>query len=294
MKVVIVEDDYLQAEHIRSWLLEVWPHIEIEAIQTEAEFRSKLPDLSAQPPNIVIMDYLLRWSDPRPDAHLPPDEVKAAGFYGAGLRCIDLLQQNDIMRSVPVVLYTVLERSDIDESILRFPPNVKFLHKASEKDRLIQLVGSFVAAQKPIGQLSSLARDVFICHASEDKETIVEPLVKAFEDAGITVWHDKAEVRWGDSLVSKIEEGLRISRFVLAVLSKNSVRKPWPRRELNAALNREASSGEIKVLHLIVGSADEREEILIECALQSDKLYEVWTGSPMPIVRRLKERLRSR
>jgi RNA-directed DNA polymerase len=116
-------------------------------------------------------------------------------------------------------------------------------------------------------------------------------MVNALNAAGITVWQDRAEIRWGDSLISKVEEGLRISRYVIAVVSRSFVAKPWPRRELNAALSREASSGEVRVLPLIVGSEADRKQILSECALQGDKLYEVWTGAPDGVVERLKERL---
>lgn len=294
MKAVIVEDDYTQADSLSSLLLKIWPQFDLNVISTEAEFRNSLPDIFTQPPNIFIIDAILRWSDPAPDLDPAPDDVKTQGRYRAGLRCIELLQRNASTQHVPIILYSVYERSDLEDYISAFPLNVKFLQKNSEQERLIQLVGSFIAAQRPTNQLSAITRDVFICHASEDKENVVEPLVKALEDAGITVWHDKAEIRWGDSLISKVEEGLKISRFVLAVISKNSVAKPWPRRELNAALNREASSGQVKVLPLIVVSADERAEILIELALQNDKAYEVWTGSGETVVQRLKERLRYR
>lgn len=291
MRVVLVEDDYLQAELIETWLSDTWPKIEIERIETEAEFRSQIQALSSHPPDVVIMDLLLRWSDPSPDFEPPPDKVKAEGFYRAGLRCVELLRKNGA-RHIPVILYSILEQRDIEDELSELRPQVRFLPKSFESAHLIRLVGSLIAAQKSTKQSSTATRDVFICHASEDKETVVEPLVRAFEDSGISVWQDRAEIRWGDSLISKVEEGLRISRYVLAVLSKHSVTKPWPRRELNAALNREVLTGEVKVLPLIVGSADECKAILIECALQNDKLYEVWKGSPAPIVQRLKQRLK--
>ena len=34
-------------------------------------------------------------------------------------------------------------------------------------------------------------KDVFICHASEDKEDVVIPLVNAFAQSDITLWLDK-------------------------------------------------------------------------------------------------------
>ena len=40
-----------------------------------------------------------------------------------------------------------------------------------------------------------MKKDVFICHASEDKDRVTEPLVKAFQNAGITYWYDRAEIK---------------------------------------------------------------------------------------------------
>jgi len=64
-------------------------------------------------------------------------------------------------------------------------------------------------------------RDIFICHAAEDKNTIVEPLVHALQQAGISYWYDKAEIKWGDSITQQINEGLSSSRFVVVILSNN-------------------------------------------------------------------------
>ena len=33
-------------------------------------------------------------------------------------------------------------------------------------------------------------RDAFLCHASEDEDSIVRPLYKAFTDAGISCWQE--------------------------------------------------------------------------------------------------------
>ena len=61
--------------------------------------------------------------------------------------------------------------------------------------------------------------DVFICHASEDKEQYVIPLVENLQNHNINCWIDKSEIEWGDSLVRKINEGLKFSKFVIVVLS---------------------------------------------------------------------------
>ena len=55
--------------------------------------------------------------------------------------------------------------------------------------------------------------DVFISHASEDKEEVVRPLANALRKAGLKVWYDEFELHIGDSLRRKIDQGLAKSRF---------------------------------------------------------------------------------
>jgi hypothetical protein len=139
--------------------------------------------------------------------------------------------------------------------------------------------------------MNEVVRDIFICHASEDKKEIVGPIVQAFTQSGISVWYDEAEIKWGDSITQKVNEGLRISRFVIVVLSPSFAKKNWPQRELNTALNIEASTGEVKVLPLLVGSEMEKREILDKYPLLSDKKYLAWIGTPQEIVQEMNNRL---
>ena len=135
-------------------------------------------------------------------------------------------------------------------------------------------------------------RDIFICHAGEDKEEIVRPMVEAFSQAGISCWYDEAEIRWGDSIVQKVNEGLAASRYVVVVFSPAFVQKNWPQRELNAVLNQEASTGEVKVLPLLVGSEEEKRQILKQFPLLNDKRYLPWDGDLRNIINALMSRLR--
>src|SRR5205823_8787479 len=50
--------------------------------------------------------------------------------------------------------------------------------------------------------------DVFVCHASEDKEGFVRPLAKMLHESGLTVWYDEFTLKIGDSLRRRIDEGL--------------------------------------------------------------------------------------
>jgi hypothetical protein len=89
--------------------------------------------------------------------------------------------------------------------------------------------------------------DVFISHASEDKEAVVRPLAHALQAAGLRVWYDEFELRIGDSLRGKIDSGLAKSRFGVVVLSRNFLGKGWANYELDGIVTR-AVGGEQVIL----------------------------------------------
>lgn len=138
--------------------------------------------------------------------------------------------------------------------------------------------------------LKTFERDVFICHASEDKEKIVRNLVLEFDKASISYWYDEAEIKWGDSILEKVNSGLGKSKYIIIILSDNFISKKWPQKELNAALNMEASSGVIKVLPVIVGTKD---NIFQKFPLLHDKSFISWNNNPSEIALSLKVRLLS-
>ena len=84
-----------------------------------------------------------------------------------------------------------------------------------------------------------MQHDVFICHASEDKEEFVRPLAERLTQQLIDVWYDEFSLSIGDSLTQKIDEGLAKSRFGIVVLSPSFFNKPWAKRELNGLTARE-------------------------------------------------------
>jgi hypothetical protein len=87
--------------------------------------------------------------------------------------------------------------------------------------------------------------DVFISHASEDKDEVARPLAEALQDGGLRVWYDEFELRIGDSLRRKIDKGLARSRFGVVVLSKSFFAKGWPNYELDGLVTRAVSGEQI-------------------------------------------------
>lgn len=75
--------------------------------------------------------------------------------------------------------------------------------------------------------------DVFICHAGEDKDELVRPLAEELKGRGLSVWYDEFELRVGDSLRGRIDEGLANSQHGIVVISPAFFGKSWPESELD-------------------------------------------------------------
>ena len=89
--------------------------------------------------------------------------------------------------------------------------------------------------------------DVFISHASEDKEHVVRPLAYALRAKGLKVWYDEFELKIGDSLRRKIDKGLANSKFGIVVVSDSFINKGWTNYELDGIITK-AVSGQQTIL----------------------------------------------
>lgn len=87
--------------------------------------------------------------------------------------------------------------------------------------------------------------DVFISHASEDKEAIVFPLANLLRSVGVKVWYDEFELTVGDSLSKSINIGLARSRFGIVVISPAFLQKNWPEYELRGLTDKELNGQKV-------------------------------------------------
>ena len=101
--------------------------------------------------------------------------------------------------------------------------------------------------------------DVFISHASEDKESFVRPLAERLRSEHVEVWYDEFSLELGDSLQSSIDHGLARSRFGIVVLSPSFFAKRWPKREFAGLVAREMIGGHKVILPIWHGVG--REEV---------------------------------
>lgn len=111
--------------------------------------------------------------------------------------------------------------------------------------------------------------DVFVSHASEDKEDFVSELALKLHEKGIKVWFDKSTLKVGDSLRRSIDKGLASSKFGIVVLSHNFFNKEWPQKELDGlvALESDGKKVILPVWHNITA-----EEIRAHSPMLADRV----------------------
>jgi hypothetical protein len=92
---------------------------------------------------------------------------------------------------------------------------------------------------------------VFICHASEDRG-VADRLVAFIDRTGAHAWIDRREIRAGDSIVQKIDDGLGGATHVAVLLSSTSVSKPWVMRELSSATSRMVVDPSVRLIPVLL------------------------------------------
>ncbi len=147
----------------------------------------------------------------------------------------------DIASKLPNLLGGRLDRREYDE-FLKQMNNVyglinKYLNSIEEE---------MIEAHQ---SLYTNVWDLFISHATEDKEELVRPLANALVNAGYKVWYDEFELKLGDSLRRSLDDGIHRSKYGLVVLSKNFFIKKWTNLELDALITKFSGDNVLPVWH---------------------------------------------
>lgn len=97
--------------------------------------------------------------------------------------------------------------------------------------------------------------NVFISHSSKDKK-FVNILYAELAFNGYFPWLDEREIKGGESIPRKIQEGLTNSDYVLVILSKNSVKSNWVNEEWETKYWEEVKENRVKVIPILIEECD--------------------------------------
>jgi hypothetical protein len=92
---------------------------------------------------------------------------------------------------------------------------------------------------------------VFLSHSSKNKD-FVRKLDVDLQEAGHETWLDVTQIRVGECIVSKINDGLSAADYAAVVLSKDAVQSQWFEREWIAKYWREIEKNSVQVLPVLI------------------------------------------
>jgi len=96
----------------------------------------------------------------------------------------------------------------------------------------------------------------FLSHSSGDS-SVAQRLATDLRSQGIDAWLDKWEIRPGDSLRQKIDEGIEKASFFLVLLTPQSLKSKWVRVELDAAMVKRIQ-GTCRLIPILLGIQEEQ------------------------------------
>lgn len=101
---------------------------------------------------------------------------------------------------------------------------------------------------------------VFISHSSEDKESLIEPVVADLENCYINIWLDKRKIIPGDNLRKSIfRDGLDKADVVLIFFTEKSLKSSWVDKEIKHVLREESKKGNNFDLSKLISIFDSKE-----------------------------------
>jgi DNA-binding NarL/FixJ family response regulator len=227
MRVLLLEDDYLQLDHLTAFLNDNISGLEIDICQTELEFHQKLDDIRRNPPDLAVFDVMVRWTNPSPKMVTPPEEIKVEGMYRAGLRCQQMLEKSPETARVPVILYTVLSDVDLEPNIKDKPPNVFYLQKDSPLDSLLRTIRSLFPDKLNAFRQE---RTVFLVHGHDNAAKT--EVARFIEKLGLDLLILEEQVKEGRTVIEQIVEHANVSYAIVLLTADDEARPVGQNSEL--------------------------------------------------------------
>jgi len=140
LKILLVEDDHIQCGYVvKTFATNL--NAEVTTKACESEFQRDFESIASNPPDVAILDIMLRWASPSRTGNTAPSDLTP---YHAGLRCARALESDPRTRNVKIVLYSVFPKEDFADSLL--PQDATFVVKEPNCQNLIDAVNDLQVA----------------------------------------------------------------------------------------------------------------------------------------------------
>ncbi len=119
--------------------------------------------------------------------------------------------------------------------------------------------------------------DVFLSHSSRDKPTVCA-LAERLRGDGLRIWLDIWEIRPGDMVGLRIEEGLERSRILVLAMSANSLGSDWVSLERHTSMFRDPTNTDRRFIPILLDDCEIpdilRQFLYVDWRTPSDESYQ--------------------
>jgi predicted nucleotide-binding protein len=217
MRITVIEDDPYTSRAIRALLKAEFPDAQLDVLSSVSEFKEVLDNgrLVENAPDLIIVDMMLRWSQPVPKMPAIPEELQPYEMGRAGLKCLELLKSHQIAQRIPVVLHTMLTRDELREELKAVGTNVHHLIKSEDTTALVDLVRRLLKTDEDQGR-----KTVFLVHGhdTEAKETIA----RFVEHLGFKVTILNEQESRNRTIIKKFEDHANVA-FAIVLLTPDDI-----------------------------------------------------------------------
>jgi DNA-binding beta-propeller fold protein YncE len=97
--------------------------------------------------------------------------------------------------------------------------------------------------------------DAFLCYSSQDRQR-VRALAERLRDNGVRIWFDDWEIKLGDDILLKIEQGLESSCTLILLMSSHAFGSDWVAMERNTTMFRDPVNKQRRFIPLLLEDCD--------------------------------------
>jgi len=164
----------------------------------------------------------------------------------AGQKIINLVRREERQFEPWSALGVIVASLDLEALLLRLAPS-RF--DPRDDPRRYGSGNILVPRMRVIDIMRKKQHDVFMSYFSGDAE-FARRLERDLTLRDINVWRDEHEIEIGDSLSTKIQDGLSNSYTLAVVLSPEALERPWVKEELRAAYAQRLA-GDFKIFPVV-------------------------------------------
>lgn len=220
----------------------------VKIIEGEYKGRFAYYDDSDIDEDEVDYDLLDNMTEEEQEEYYSKIKQKALVYFGNAFYCREyILIDHDCLTNT-YTIHDLQERNTeiISELILQKDLSYEERLFLMEEKNLIDLeINNLYEEYMDNKKLNNIK--VFLSHSSLDKSKVISIAVD-LKQRGVNSWLDAFDILPGESIVSKINEGLDECKYILLFLSKNSVNSKWVEKEWQSALWNEIDSNKIKII----------------------------------------------